>query len=115
MNRATLIPRIKLLVLLLFAVLSVVLILQNTQAVTTRLLFVTVGMPLAALLALTLLIGFAGGVLAAMKVDQQRRPSQKVRAVLCTGANRPPDQASIGSYPDRTDGGRQHRPHGVTH
>jgi len=78
MNRATLIPRIKLLVLLLFAVLSVVLILQNTQAVTTRLLFVTVGMPLAALLALTLLIGFAGGVLAAMKVGQTKRSASNI-------------------------------------
>ena len=72
MNRDTIMPRIKLGVLLLLAVLPVVLILQNTQAVTTRLLFVTVSMPLAALLALTLLIGFAGGVLAALKAGKPR-------------------------------------------
>jgi lipopolysaccharide assembly protein A len=70
-NRDTIIPRIKLVVLLLLAVLAVVLILQNTQGVTTRLLFVTVSMPLAALLALTLLIGFAGGVLVALKVGKR--------------------------------------------
>jgi len=66
-------PKIKLIVLLILAVLAVVLILQNTQMVVTRLLFVTIGMPLAALLALTPLIGFAGGVLAAMKVGKPRR------------------------------------------
>ena len=56
---------------LFLAVLAVVLILQNTETVTTRMLFVTIGMPLAALLALTLLIGFAGGVLVALKVGKR--------------------------------------------
>jgi len=62
------IPKIKLIALLVLAVLSVVLILQNTQMVVTRFLFVSVGMPLAALLAFTLVVGFAGGVLAAMYI-----------------------------------------------
>ncbi|MBN1269392.1 MAG: DUF1049 domain-containing protein [Kiritimatiellae bacterium] len=66
-------PKIKLIALLILLVAALVLILQNTQTVVTRLLFVTVSMPLAALLALTLLIGFAGGVLAAMKVGKLRR------------------------------------------
>jgi uncharacterized integral membrane protein len=70
MKRDAIIPKIKLAALLILAVVAVVLILQNTQAVVTRLLFVTVSMPLAALLALALLIGFAGGVLAAMKVGK---------------------------------------------
>jgi uncharacterized integral membrane protein len=64
-------PKLKLIALLILAVLAVVLILQNTQMVVTRLLFVTVSMPLAALLGLTLLIGFAAGILAAMKVGKR--------------------------------------------
>jgi len=50
---------------------AILLVLQNTQVVATRLLFVTVTLPLAALLALTLLIGFAAGVLAALKVGRK--------------------------------------------
>jgi len=77
MKRTTLMPKIKLIALMVLAVAALILILQNTQTVVTRLLFVTVGMPLAALLALTLLIGFAGGVLAALKVGRQRRQEGK--------------------------------------
>lgn len=65
-------PKIKLIALLVLAVLSVVLILQNTQTVVTRLLFVSVGMPLAALLALTLVIGFAAGVLATLQLGKKK-------------------------------------------
>ncbi len=71
MKTSELMPKLKLIALLVLAVLAVVLVLQNTQAVATRLLFVRVSMPLAALLALTLLIGFAGGVLAALKVGKR--------------------------------------------
>ena len=71
MNAIT--PKIKLIALLVLSVVALLLILQNTQMVVTRLLFVTIGMPLAALLALTLLIGFVGGVIVAMKVGKQRR------------------------------------------
>jgi uncharacterized integral membrane protein len=79
MKMEAIIPKLKLVALLVLAVLAIVLILQNTQAVATRLLFVTVSMPLAALLALTLLIGFAGGVLVALKVGKgrARRPVEK--------------------------------------
>ena len=58
--------KIKLITLLVLAVLAIVLVLQNTQAVETRLLFVTVIMPRAALLGLTVLIGFVGGILVAL-------------------------------------------------
>ena len=71
MNKNVMIPKLKLIALLALAVLSVVLVLQNTQMVATRLLFVTVSMPLAALLALVLLIGFAAGVLVALKVSKR--------------------------------------------
>lgn len=65
-------PRVKVGALLMMAVLALVFILQNTQAVDTRLFFVTVNMPLAALLALTLLIGFTLGVLTALKAGRKR-------------------------------------------
>ncbi len=65
-------PKIKMIALLVLAILSVVIILQNTQMVVTRLLFVSLGMPLAALLALTLVIGFAAGVLAAMHIAKRK-------------------------------------------
>ena len=72
MKMEAIIPKLKLVALLVLAVLAIVLVIQNTQAVVTQLLFVTVSMPLAALLALTLLIGFAGGVLVALKVGKRR-------------------------------------------
>ena len=72
MKMEAIIPKLKLVALLVLAVLAIVLIFQNTKAVVTRLLFVTVSMPLAALLALTLLIGFTGGVLVALKVAKRR-------------------------------------------
>jgi len=71
MTKTAMMPKIKLIVLLVLTVAAIVVILQNTQTVVTRLLIVSVGMPLAALLALTLLIGFAGGVFAAMKVGKR--------------------------------------------
>lgn len=56
-------PRIIVAVLLLGLV--VVVVLQNTEPVDTRFLFATVSMPRALLLVLTLLAGFALGLLAA--------------------------------------------------
>lgn len=47
------------------ALVGVVVVLQNTQAVETKLLFLTVTLPNAALLIGTLIIGFAIGVLTA--------------------------------------------------
>lgn len=45
------------------AVLALVIILQNTEHVTTDILFVSIAMPRALLLALTLVIGFVAGLL----------------------------------------------------
>lgn len=64
-------PRLKLIGLLVLAVLVVVLILQNTQMVTTHLLFITASMPMAVLLVLVLSVGFAGGVLTALKIGKR--------------------------------------------
>ena len=42
--------------------LVIIIILQNTRAVETKLLFMTITMPRALLLILTFLVGFVGGV-----------------------------------------------------
>ena len=65
--------KLKLIILLVLAALAIVLMLQNTQAVDTRLFFVTVTMPRAALLMLTLLTGFICGILAVIAVRQKRK------------------------------------------
>jgi len=65
--------KLKLIVLLVLSVLAIVLVLQNTQAVETKLFFVTITMPCAALLGLTLLIGFACGILAALGGSKKRK------------------------------------------
>lgn len=57
------------------AVLVVILVLQNTESVETRFLFISVTMPRAALLALTMLIGVATGVLISLAVSARRAKS----------------------------------------
>jgi uncharacterized integral membrane protein len=63
LNGAT--NKLKIVAIALIALVVVVVVLQNTQAVDTKLLFFTVTMPNAALLFGTLIIGFAIGVLTA--------------------------------------------------
>lgn len=60
--------------ILLAAVLIVVF--QNTQAVETRFLFMTMTMPRAALLAITMLIGIFIGILIALSVSGKNPPKQ---------------------------------------
>lgn len=67
--------KIKLIILLTLAIGVIVLVLQNTQTVETQLFFVTVTMPLAALIALTTLIGFAAGILVALRVGVKSKPT----------------------------------------
>ena len=57
--------KLKIVAVAVVALVVVVVVLQNTQAVETKLLFFTVTMPNAALLFGTLVIGFAIGVLTA--------------------------------------------------
>jgi uncharacterized integral membrane protein len=64
--------KLKLVALLILVILAIVLVLQNTQAVETKLLFITVTMPRAALLGLALLIGFACGILASLGIGKKR-------------------------------------------
>ena len=53
-------------------VLMLVVVLQNTEEVETKLLFITITMPRAALLALTLLIGIVVGMLISLGVLSKR-------------------------------------------
>ena len=57
--------KLKIVGIAVLVLIVVVVVLQNTQAVETRLLFLTVTMPNAALLFGTLIVGFAIGVLSA--------------------------------------------------
>lgn len=63
----------KLITLLVLAAVAIVLVLQNTQAVDTRFFFVTLTMPSSILLILTLLIGYACGILTLIAVGQKRK------------------------------------------
>ena len=49
------------------AILAVVVVLQNTETVDTKILFTTISMPRAALLFITLVIGFLLGALTASR------------------------------------------------
>jgi uncharacterized integral membrane protein len=54
-------------------IIVVVLILQNTQQVETRILFATIEMPRAVLLFITAALGFAAGLLMALRRPQKPR------------------------------------------
>ncbi|MBU0617510.1 MAG: LapA family protein [Planctomycetes bacterium] len=65
--------RWKLVAAAIVAILAIIVAAQNTQAVETKLLFVTVTMPRAVLLFVTLALGFVIGVLAAEKITRKRQ------------------------------------------
>lgn len=58
----------KVLIAAALAILVLIVVLQNTETVETRILFTSISMPRAALLFGTLVIGFALGVLAAGRI-----------------------------------------------
>ncbi len=64
--------RIKLIGALTAILLIVIVILQNTQPVATRLLFITITMPNAVLVGLSLLVGVAAGILVALTFSGKR-------------------------------------------
>lgn len=69
--------RFKVVVLAVIALISIVVILQNTQDATVRLLVVRVTMPLALLLALMLAGGFVAGLAAALMMGRKgSRPTK---------------------------------------
>ena len=64
--------RVKLISTLAVVLLSVIVILQNTQPVATRILFLTITMPNAVLIGSNLLIGIAAGILIALTLFGRR-------------------------------------------
>jgi len=68
--------RLRIVAVAVVAVLAIVIFLQNTQAVETRLLMATVRMPRAVLLIVTLLIGYLLGLATASGI-LRRRQQQK--------------------------------------
>ena len=62
----------KLIAALVLAVLVIIVVLQNTQPVETKFLFMAITMPRAALLATTMLIGMAVGMLIALSLSGRK-------------------------------------------
>ncbi len=67
----------KLIAALALAVLGIIIVIQNTESVETRLLFATVTMPRAVLLFIATAVGFALGVLASLIVWGKQKPAAK--------------------------------------
>ena len=65
--------RIKIIVIAIVALLTLIVVLQNTKSVETKILFITIEMPRAALLFVTALVGFVLGFLVAGKVLWKKR------------------------------------------
>jgi lipopolysaccharide assembly protein A len=63
----------KLIVAVILALLAMIVILQNTIDITTRILFFTVTMPLWILLLGTILVGFALGVIITLLAVREKR------------------------------------------
>ena len=66
--------RTKLVITAVLALLVLIVILQNTAAVETKILFVTLTTPRAVLLIGTTLVGFLLGVLVAFRMAKQKKP-----------------------------------------
>ena len=64
---------VKAVVIVILAILCLIVVLQNTEQVESRLLFTTVKMPRAVLLFGTTLVGFVLGVLAGHSRSKERR------------------------------------------
>jgi uncharacterized integral membrane protein len=76
--------RAKLTAAFVLVVVGLIVVLQNTQPVETKFLFMAVTMPIAALLAVTLLIGIAVGMLVALSLSgkKTRKPENGHRPGL---------------------------------
>ena len=68
--------RFKVISTAVLAILGVIIILQNTEPVETKLLFLTITMPRAILLMGTTLIGFALGVLVSLYFQSRKKTNK---------------------------------------
>lgn len=67
----------KIVVAAVLAILILIVVLQNTEAVETRILFTTITMPRAALLFGTLVVGFVVGILTAGRIATKAKSTSK--------------------------------------
>lgn len=65
--------KLKVIATVVFAILLLIVILQNTETVETRLLFVTVAMPRAALLSFAVLLGIVLGLLTSLMLGRKKK------------------------------------------
>ncbi|MDH3391079.1 MAG: LapA family protein [Desulfobacterales bacterium] len=68
--------RFKMISIAILTILGVIIILQNTEPVETRLLFLSIIMPRAILLMGTTLIGFALGILVSFFFQRKEQPKE---------------------------------------
>ena len=68
--------RFKMISIAVLSILGVIIILQNTEPVETRLLFLSIIMPRAILLMGTTLIGFALGILVSFFFQRKEQPKE---------------------------------------
>jgi uncharacterized integral membrane protein len=64
--------KVKTVAIIVLALLALVLVVQNTETIETRLLFFTLRMPRAALLLITLAVGFSLGVIVSLVLSGRR-------------------------------------------
>lgn len=69
--------KVKIIVILIVSLLSLIVFIQNRQAVDTKLLFVTVTMPLVLILIITLIMGSILGLIIASYVLRKPRKPEK--------------------------------------
>jgi len=69
--------KVKIIVILIVSLLSLIVFIQNRQAVDTKLLFVTVTMPLVLLLIITFIMGSILGLIIASHVQRKPRKPEK--------------------------------------
>ena len=71
--------RFKMICIAVLTILGVIIILQNTDQVETKILFLSISMPRAILLMGTTLIGFALGILVSFFFQRKDRSSKEIR------------------------------------
>jgi uncharacterized integral membrane protein len=79
MEKKPVMERLKLITIVILALVGVIIILQNTEPVETKLLFLSITMPRAILLMGTTLIGFALGVLVSLFFKRKNKNQELPR------------------------------------
>lgn len=69
--------KFKIITIAVVLILVLIIILQNTQSVETKILFVKIAMPRAFLLMLTFLFGFIAGLLATLRIEGKSEKKQE--------------------------------------